>query len=499
LAESVINASQCYKGVSRSEEAHKFITKQLTKIVSIILDRVDIGDANEEEKPITTDCLESALVVVSHDLAHASMTGSASNILQVLLDIFDEVAGFDDCNNNLIFTFREADGLRNLGCYLSKLKDSFPSFNAINTILQVVRTSYKAGVGENREEETKYAGSICYQVMLYLLSLDDDSLTHCSDDAIDLCRWVQKIFTDLSKFDDNAHLPLFFSDYRTFILKLLKSSHLTSRVAGSAEVRTLSRIGLQHRPPPRLYTVKGQANQELNGVYEIDPGATLKEALLKDYEDVVYIKKPSNEVKDSSDIQPESGDTRLHLHRWIQRCNINIPEATHTQSSQSGYSFDDGLAIGFHGSDTLEHDFVRWLTDNDILGLLERKSESDWELSDARYAARTSIERILEFALNSIPKSDEFEIGDRLTSEDIEKAISSAADHGLSLTGLQDQFESFWANVCNTSIHYQRVSDFDVAYMLDHHIFHRISVLKLMFSYSSQDRKLASKWHPGLN
>ncbi|KAL3777504.1 hypothetical protein ACHAWO_012780 [Cyclotella atomus] len=108
--------------------------------------------------------------------------------------------------------------------------------------------------------------------MDHLVSLDDDKLAHISDDAIDLCR---------------------------FILKLLKSSHLTSRQAGLEALNNVLQNISKHRPPPRLYIVKGQTNQELNGVYEIDPGMTLAGALSKDDEDAVYIKKPSNEVQDS--------------------------------------------------------------------------------------------------------------------------------------------------------------------------------------------------------
>jgi hypothetical protein len=150
----MINASQCYKGVSRSEEAHKFLHKQMTKIVSILLGRVDMGDASEEEKPIITDCFESALVVVSYDLEEASTTVSTSNSLQVLLDIFDEGTGFDGCNNNLISTFQEADGFCHLGSYLSKLQgsSSFPHFDATSTILTLVHTDYKARIEQHRVE-----------------------------------------------------------------------------------------------------------------------------------------------------------------------------------------------------------------------------------------------------------------------------------------------------------------------------------------------------------
>jgi hypothetical protein len=268
--------------------------------------------------------------------------------------------------------------------------------------------------------------------MDHLVSLDDDKLAHISDDAIDLCRLVQKIYTDLSKHD-HEHLPLFFFGYRRFILKLLKSSHLTSRQAGLEALNNVLQNISKHRPPPRLYIVKGQTNQELNGVYEIDPGMTLAGALSKDDEDAVYIKKPSNEVQDSSDTQAKGGDTRLifscgiYLHLWkFQHCNIDIPEAKLTQSSHLGFSFDGGLAMGFHiltEKNKLEHDFVRWLIDNDILGLLE--NDSDCAYRDIFYV-RASIEQILDFALISIPKSEEFEIGYILISQDIENALQVA-------------------------------------------------------------------------
>ena len=93
LAQSLNRASRYCKEIQPPKEARLFLDKHMSQIVSSQLERLELGEPDSTEKAAISTCLDSALEVVSNDLAAASKSADVCKSLQVLLDIFDEPGG----------------------------------------------------------------------------------------------------------------------------------------------------------------------------------------------------------------------------------------------------------------------------------------------------------------------------------------------------------------------------------------------------------------------
>lgn len=213
----------------------------MSQIVSSKLGRLELSEPDSTEKAAISTCLDSVLEVVSNDLAAASKSADVCKSLQALLDIFDEVSGYqEDDLDEVIAGFHRANGFHHLGCYLSKLcaTSDFPQFGAISTMLRIFHRNREArlekdSTASNVDMSRNDANSITDEVILHLLSLDDEHFTHCSDDAIEIFKLVENISATLSNHRPYS-IHIYFETYREFVLKLMKSSNLATRLASWA-------------------------------------------------------------------------------------------------------------------------------------------------------------------------------------------------------------------------------------------------------------------------
>jgi hypothetical protein len=123
---------------------------------------------------------------------------------------------------------------------------------------------------------------------------------------------------------------------------------------------------IKYRPPPIAYVMNGHENEELNGLYELDPDTMTSERWPKDWSEFRYI-KTSFETDVLDNAKPESTVTRLVFTRgkgqniwervWVfQRDSYGD---RYTTSIRNGLLCDNfppnGKAVGFWTPAHLDH------------------------------------------------------------------------------------------------------------------------------------------------
>eukprot|EP00956_Cyclotella_meneghiniana_P017962 scaffold29662_cov95-Cyclotella_meneghiniana.AAC.2 len=499
LTAALVSACRYCKDMAYSREARMFIDIQMQNIVRILIELLEMGESNASEKDAIKTCFGSALEVVAYDLAEASMTANVCRSLQVLLDIFDEVNVELPDQRDLISRFQESDGFRHLGWYLSKLQTTsgFPPFDTISTIVKVVHKKLSSQIeSEISAQDHLEASTIVDEIMFHLVSVDDESLIHVCDDAIDICRLIQRPCTKLSNVDPST-IYLYFDLYRGFILKLIKSPSSSLRMAGWAEIASNSIAGMwTNQPPPRAFVVREEGCYEsLNGLYEIDPETISKDGWPKLARKTSYTKTSCNTSEETA----VKGDNRLTIsgllefHRLVEDRSETFQRWTDSPSICAL-----GMSRPANGKySSLVHDLVGWIIEHDELDMI---GQDLWNAGDLHEQSKKAgrmvfkaIENILQF------------VSDRIPSASIAENIIVTADAHAALDDAQPIMEyymmsskkSVWRIVADDHI----VRVFDTLKNIhersciyipqsDYYAFHRLCVTRLLVSESEGVRKL---------
>lgn len=502
LTAALVSACRYCKDLTHSQEARFFLDIQMQNIVRILMELLDMGESNAPERVAIKTCLGSALEVVSYDLAEASMTADVSRSLQVLLDIFDEVNGELPGQRDLITKFQESDGFRHLGWYLSKLRTTsgFPPFDAISTIVKVVT--------EINAKDHIEASTITDEIMFHLLSVDEASLMHVCDDAIDMCRLIQKTCTKFSKTNPSI-LYLYFDLYRGFILKLIKSPYASLRIIGWAEIASDRIAGtcIKNRPPPRAFVVREEARYDsVNGLYEIDPETISKDGWPKHARMTSYTKTPCSKFEETrgkrdkirltgNDFGRVSG-IRVEFHRLVE----DRWEVFHQLSTDSPSVCAVGMFRPANGKySSLEHDLVVWIIEHDILEMIGRDIGSAGDLNkqsiNAGRMVFKAIGNILQFILDRMPSASAAE--NSIVNADVEAALDIVQP--IMEYYMMSCSKSAWRIVTVDHIVlvfdtlkniHERACICNPQCLSDYHAFHRLWVTRLLVSESTGVRKL---------
>lgn len=173
-------------------EARHFLDDYMSQVVAVLLHEINFGDVSTLESDRIKSCLVSALALVLNDLEDAVETPEDCKTLSALLLIFAKVDGYQESGlSEMRFQIRMADGIRNLGLYLSWItggagEDSFP-LDSVTSILSLVTDSIYS---VNRDD----AFILAQSVMTHLSSLGEEELTFLGDDSIDVWHNVKQIY-----------------------------------------------------------------------------------------------------------------------------------------------------------------------------------------------------------------------------------------------------------------------------------------------------------------
>ncbi|KAL3790092.1 hypothetical protein HJC23_013603 [Cyclotella cryptica] len=529
--QSIHDASHYCKGAMYSKEARSFIDSCMPRIVSILVQNIDLGDTDvgSSENAHVKSCLEVALEIVSNDLAAASVADCECKTLSVLTDIFDEVMGVQDADHlEMRRKFEEANGFCHLGWYLSTKAEGrdtlhFPQIDTIYTILDVVKKS-KSSCGCSEDD----ALVISDAVMLHLCCLDETQLIRLDSDSIEICNLVHEIYHDATilrgmlfdSFDRN--LFHYFDFKRAFILKLIRTSSAPLKLLGWTELRAIIEQSAEKRPLPRAIVVDGAGLEEVNGIYEVDPKLVATDGRLKRNHVVSYVKRAplSNEGvnEDGAD-----SDEQIVLSPWnIFRLvggkkeflyRSRAPFNSNRRPPKSGWRIEKGarpspavksvgLLLLTGDESTLEHDLVEWIFCCDVFKVVleDLASNNEDVRSEAKKAIQSMMESIgqfLDFLIDIIPEqAEKYKVG----VNDVEKAldiVNLIMKYFVSMIS-RPQWEGigrdFVTATCEQlkKIH-ERFSTLFPQCVFDFFVFHRVLILGFLMSSSPSKIEIGQK------
>jgi hypothetical protein len=207
-------------------------------------------------------------------------------------------------------------------------------------------------------------------VTAHLVSLPVETLEKLHDDSIEICTRIQQLYEG----NGISYFSGMFVDHRSLILKLISSRSWQLKMLGWRDLKSLIEVNIELRPYPQAYLVEGAGLDFVNGVFVTDPKKR----------GVVYVQqlKSPEKIRNVTLKRQKMGLRRWTISSKSSKYYENI--ALHRLCPNSGWMpiFQSGvipapkltplylwLRDGRPPSDTLEHDSLKWIVDNNVLEL----------------------------------------------------------------------------------------------------------------------------------
>jgi hypothetical protein len=289
------DAIHFHKELPSDENVRSFLDKYTTKLVSIILRGLNLGDVDLSQKDAIRSCLKLVLDLVRKDLKVASRQAcedkSVCPTFSALAEILDDAEGYnEDDRSSLLDTFFMEKGLRYLSGYVGlSLNDFYPQLDHMNTIMKFL-------IGSSvLNSSTNCCVEVAQRTMFHLAfrRCCDENLIRLGDDIFDISKTVMHLYNhDVLTRCDAHDLSFLLNNHLNFLSRAMKSTSSTECVkfTGLLELSALIEAVRKMRPLPRAYIVSESGADEIDGIYVIDPEKTTDDGILKDVTDVRYVR-----------------------------------------------------------------------------------------------------------------------------------------------------------------------------------------------------------------
>jgi hypothetical protein len=258
-------------------------------IVGILLDQTP-AKLGIMEKNCVEESLNVAIMIVLDDLKEkVDPNAGDCMVLEVLSWIFNrkknyyksiknnwsgDTVGLPEVRNQLVAKFRNLEGFKFLGAYLSARlgKSNYPSLDIVHHLLHAAADSIVQPVSGNEIELRRSLDEglnlFGRSVMDYFYTCSEDTLKKQAHDNLSTIVFdIQKVYERFAA-TRRGDFYSFFDFSRKFALKLITSQSLPLRLYGWETVKDLVEVGFDYRPPPRAYRVSGAGCDYANGIYE---------------------------------------------------------------------------------------------------------------------------------------------------------------------------------------------------------------------------------------
>eukprot|EP00956_Cyclotella_meneghiniana_P039457 scaffold172164_cov66-Cyclotella_meneghiniana.AAC.1 len=418
-----------------------------------------------------------------------------------LTSIFDEVIGYQENDIfDLIIKFADADGFRHLNMYFESCTGAtrFPSLDELSSILNLRELAVEGDGGKYYRGAVGLAEGIIW----HLLSFTEEQLLQHGDDSVDICK---RLSTIILKGLTYQVVSDYFDLLRELAFKLISSSSVPLKLLGYGEIQRMTEISATTFPPPQSYLVQDAGKDVDNGRFEFDP-----ESLINGYNIfnacIVYTRTVP---------MPECGTIlklfKSHNNRyWFMWVDdkiryVNYDTASNLPPSSgwetlTGNENDRTLTLTPIGAavpagkelSSLGNDCWSWIARNCVLELAAQDSgSSNSEIQKEAITAGHSMIHFIGEMLEKVTKimKDQSKPSQVLCNAAL-KIFTEVVETLLVLSdeafiNIIPDFMMKTSDQLRAIVNIISISTLDRQHMFDYLVFHRLLLLRLMFSTGS--------------